>query len=140
MLIAETPRKGFGAWWRRAVRRGFDHAYAASLHGGPPDRMGVPETARAVFWGGFFPIFVVGASGAGAIIAMKLAPLTPAPIVAAGALIAGAGVYGLKILASAGRRGLFSFAAWSQAFGAVFGRFGEFAGVLRFWFGGSKPA
>ncbi|MEO1136330.1 MAG: hypothetical protein AAFW68_06930, partial [Pseudomonadota bacterium] len=91
-------------------------------------------------WGGAFPVFVLLAAGLGALAASQLAPLTPATLVAAGLLVIGAGVYGLKILASLLRRGPFQLASWGEAFGAVLGRFPEFFGVLRFWFGGNRPS
>lgn len=136
MIIQEKRRIG---WWRRSVLRGFDNAYAMSLHGGPPERRGVGETVRAVFWGVALPIGIVAAAIVGAFAASMLAPLTPAPYVAAFILMSGAGVYVLRVFSSAVRRGPFRSASWGEAFGAVFGRFAEAAGVFRFWFGGDRP-
>lgn len=137
MMIRE-PRKT--SWWKRAVLRGFDNAYAMSLHGGPPERHGVGETVRAVLWGFFIPVGIVAAAALGAVVASMFAPMTPAPIAAAGVLAIGAAVYGFKILASILRRGPFRLKSWGEAFGAVFGRFAEALGVFRFWFGGDRPA
>jgi len=137
MMINE-PRKT--NWWKRAVLRGFDNAYAMSLHGGPPERHGVGETVRAMMWGFFIPLAIVAAAVLGAIVANMFAPMTPAPFAAAGILALGAGVYALKILASLLRRGPFRLRSWGEAFGAVFGRFAEALGVIRFWFGGDRPS
>lgn len=137
MIIREQRRAG--SWWRRSVLRGFDNAYAVSLHGGPPERHGVAETARAVIWGGVFPLVVLLAAGLGYFAASALAPLTPAPFVAAGMLVAGLLVYIFRVFAGAIVRGVFKASSWAQAFGAVFGRFPEFLGVMRFWFGGARP-
>jgi general secretion pathway protein A len=138
MAISKERRRR--SWWSRAVLRGFDNAYAMSLHGGPPERYGVAETASAIGWGLLFPLFIVLAAGASAVIASQLAPLMKAPLVAAGVLAFGAAVYGLKILASVLARGPFRIASWGEAFGAVLGRFPEALGVLSFWFGGDRPA
>lgn len=136
MMISEPKRPG---WWRRSVLRGFDNAYAMSLHGGPPERHGVGETIRAFLWGFAIPVGIVVAALLGALAARMFAPLTPAPIAAAVIAAAGVGLYGLKIFASAVRRGPFRFSSWPAAFGAVLGRFPEAAGVFRFWFGGDRP-
>jgi hypothetical protein len=120
--------------------RGFDNAYAMSLHGGPPERRGVGETVRAVFWGLAMPLAIIASAILGAFAASMFAPLTPALYVAVFMLAAGAGVYVLRLLASAVRRGPFRMASWGEAFGAVFGRFAEASGVFRFWFGGDRPS
>lgn len=138
MAISKERRRR--SWWARAVLRGFDNAYAMSLHGGPPERFRVAETANAVIWGLGFPLFILFAAGAGALIASKLAPLMKAPLVAIGVLAVGAAIYGLKILASLMARGPFRAASWGEAFGAVLGCFPEALGVLGFWFGGDRPA
>ena len=137
MMILEPRRID---WWRRAVLRGFDNAYAMSLHGGPPERRGVGETVRAVFWGLAMPLAIIASAILGAFAASMFAPLTPALYVAVFMLAAGAGVYVLRLLASAVRRGPFRMASWGEAFGAVFGRFAEASGVFRFWFGGDRPS
>lgn len=139
MLVCEPARGAFAGWWRRAVTRGFDSAYAASLHGGPPDRIGVAQMARAIIWGGAFPVLILLVAGGAALIAMELAPMLPTTVVFLVAVAAGVALYGVKIFASAIRRGILSPSSWGQAFGAVLGRFGEFSGVLRFWFGGDRP-
>ena len=138
MSIGGEKRKG--GWWRRAVLRGFDNAYAMSLHGGPPEHHGVGETVSAMIWGFAFPLFSLFAAGFGALVASKLAPMMQAPLVAIGVLVLCAGVYGLKILSSLLLRGPFRLSSWGEAFGAVLGRIPESLGVLSFWFGGNRPA
>jgi hypothetical protein len=137
-MMMREPRKI--GWWKRSVLRGFDNAYAMSLHGGPPERHGVGETVRAVVWGFVVPFAIVAAAVLGGVAAAMFAPLTPAPFAAAGILALGAMLYGLKIFASILRRGLFRPASWGEGFGAVFGRFAEALGVFRFWFGGDRPS
>ncbi len=134
---AQRVRRG---WWARSILRGFDNAYAMSLHGGPPERHGVARTFSAILWGLVLPILILASAGLGALVASRLAPMMQAPLVAAGVLAAGAGLYALKILASLLARGPFRMASWGEAFGAVLGRFPEALGVLRFWFGGDRPA
>lgn len=136
-IVKERRQRG---WWRQSVLRGFDNAYAMSLHGGPPDRYGVRETASAITWGLVIPALIIVSAVLGEVVASKFAPAMRAPLAAAGVLLLGAAVYGLKILASLLLRGPFRLASWGEAFGAVLGRFPESLGVLRFWFGGDRPA
>ena len=35
MLICQSQKQKLGKWWSDSIRRGFENAYAASLHGGP---------------------------------------------------------------------------------------------------------
>lgn len=139
MMIREPRQASFSAWWSAALQRGFDKAYAMSLHGGPPERHGVAETAQAVIWGCVFPLAIAVFAGLGAFAASMFAPMTPAPFVAAAIVAAGVAVYLVKYLASVFRRGFFRPSSWRNGFYAVFGRFGEFLGALRLWTGGSRP-
>ena len=139
MLLCEKKKPTMGKWWANSAARGFENAYAVALHGGPPERMGVMETARAVFWGFVFPFAIIAAAAIGAAGAAVLAPLTPPQIVAGSVLAIGFGVYGVKIIASILRRGAFRPSSWRKGFYAVLGRFPEFFGVLRFWLGGNRP-
>ena len=47
-----------GQWWRRNRRAGFAYAEGADMHGAPPERHGVREVRRALFWTGL-PVFLV---------------------------------------------------------------------------------
>jgi len=140
MLLCMFKAKKFGAWWRERVEAGFENAYSASLHGGPPERLGVMETARALVWGLLFPVGIFMAAVIGAAGASFFAPLTPAVQVFAIVLFAGLAVYAGKVTASAVQRGIFSVVSWGGAFYAVLGAVPECRGVIRFWFGGKKPA
>lgn len=139
MVLTEPRRPTIGSWWSRSRLRGFDNAYAMSLHGNPPERHGVGQTVSAVIWGGVMPALILIATGLGALAASTLAPLTPALFIIVGTFGAGLGIYGLKILASIVRRGLFRPSSWRRGFYAVLGRFPEFLGVMRFWFGRTRP-
>ena len=55
---------GLKHWWQRAKQNGFRYAYAAALHGGPPERFRILEMRRALLWGAGFPILVVLLAGA----------------------------------------------------------------------------
>lgn len=140
MLICDPKLKTRSGWWSRGVKRGVENAYNASLHGGPPERLGVMEVASAVFWGFAFPFAFLIAAALGAVGAMMFAPLTSAPIIAA--LIAGLGfaIYGAAILITIIQRGIFKLSSWRSGFSSMFARFAEFLGVLRFWLGGKKPS
>ena len=139
MLVTGAAKPAHQNWWKTGARRGFGNAYIASLHGGPPERVGVRETARAVFWGFTFPSLIIVAALASGIGSSILAPTTPFYVVSGLILAFGAGVYALKIVASAFLRGVIQVSSWRKAFSVVFGKFPEFSGVWRFWFSGERP-
>jgi Glycosyl transferase family group 2 len=127
-----------GGWWAQSRQRGFDNAYCASLHGGPPERLGMMDTVLAVLWGFLFPTAVISAALLGALVAMKFSPATP-PILIAGAILAfGAGVFVFRIAAAVVIRGLFKLSSWKTAFATVTGRFPEFLGACKLWFGAKR--
>lgn len=136
MAICRQPAGG--GWWRRGHMRGFSNAYAMSLHGGPPDRLGVVDTAFAVFWGFVFPLGVLAvaaaAGGAAHVVFTAIEPFVAAAVV----LAAGVSVYVANIAISAIRRGPFRPSSWSAAAVAVFGRFPEFLGASGLWLRGKK--
>jgi hypothetical protein len=139
MSVCDAPRSKPGHWSREARRRGFDNAYAMSLHGGPPERHGVMQTVRAVIWGCVFPVIVAIAAGLGALAASVMTLMTPPAFVAAGAIAAGAFVYLVQFFSSAVRRGIFRVSSWRRAYRTVFGRFSEFSGAMRYWLGADRP-
>lgn len=135
MLICNSQKQKLAKWWSRCIRQGFENAYAASLHGGPPERVGVRDTARAIIWGFAFPFAIAVFALVGGVGAAIWAPLTSAPVIAAAIVALGVGVYGVKFIAATLRRGPLRPSSWRKAFYAVFARFPEFIGVWRFWFG-----
>ena len=139
MLVTGAAKPSQSSWWKSGVRRGFGNAYIASLHGGPPERVGVRETARAVFWGFTFPCLIIFSAIAGGVGASMLAPSTPFYVVSGLVLGFGASAYVLKIFASAILRGAAKLSSWRRAFAIVFGKIPEFSGVWRFWFSGERP-
>lgn len=140
MLICDSQKQNLARWWSGSTRQGFENAYAASLHGGPPERVGVRDTARAVIWGFAFPLAIAVLALAGGAGAAVWAPLTSAYVVAASIIALGVGVYGAKFIVATARRGPLKPSSWRKAFYAVFGRFPEFIGVWRFWFGGKNAS
>ncbi len=132
------PEAKPGGWWAQARRRGFENAYCASLHGGPPERLGMMDTVLAVLWGFLFPAAIIIAALLGALVATKFSPATP-PIFIAGAILAfGAGVFIFRLAASVVVRGAFKLGSWKAAFSAVMGRFPEFLGACKLWFGAKR--
>lgn len=49
----------FSQWWQRARRGGFAFAEGAALHGRLPERHFVPETRKALLWGGVLPVSIL---------------------------------------------------------------------------------
>ncbi len=140
MTLAEPQNASFNHWWRARKKFGFENAYCASLHGGPPERLGVKETARATFWGLLAPAAILSAALVSALGASFLNVVTPPMTIFAGVLAAGIAIYALKIVAGALSRGIFNLASWRQAFFAVFGTAPAFLGAAKFWFGKEKPS
>lgn len=59
MTLHDAAMTRFSQWWRRARRGGHAFAEGAHLHGAPPERMWVRETARALLWGAALPLAVL---------------------------------------------------------------------------------
>lgn len=51
MAVHDAALTHFAQWWKRAKRGGHAFAEGAHLHGGPPERYGIREVRRALFWG-----------------------------------------------------------------------------------------
>ncbi|MEO1243157.1 MAG: AAA family ATPase [Pseudomonadota bacterium] len=140
MMLCDPKVRARKSWWSRAMRRGYENAYGASLHGGPPERLGVMDVARAVVWGFLFPVATIVAAVLGGLGAAMLSPLTPWQVISGLILVLGVGVYVIKIFASILRHGAFKPSSWRRGYCAVMGRFAEFFGVMRFWFGAKRPS
>lgn len=138
MLKRDTRRSARGGWWKRQSRKGYEAAFLASIHGGPPERLGVMNSIGAVFWGFLFPLGVLAASALGVAATSVLAPQFDSIMVGGAILGAGAAVYALKLLAALARRGPWRPSAWGKSFSAVFGRFPQFWGALWFWMGAKR--
>jgi hypothetical protein len=97
------------------VRSGFSFAQGAALHGAPPERHGVRESARIWTWGGFVPlaslvlVAVVGWPG----LCLLL-------------------VYPVQILRIGVRGGHSPRENWWQAISLVVGKFAELTGQLKY--------
>ncbi len=59
MLASTQKKKAPLKWWRSRRQQGFDHAFAAALHGGAPEYFRVQDRRRAIFWGFLFPASVL---------------------------------------------------------------------------------
>ena len=140
MMLSNPKLKARKGWWSKAMKRGYENAYGASLHGGSPERLGVMDVARAVFWGFLFPVAIIAAAVLGGVGAALLSPLTPWQVVSGLILGLGVGVYVVKILAATLRRGFMKPSSWGRGYCAVIGRFAEFLGIMRFWFGSRRPS
>ena len=138
MLVRDRRRPASGGWWRRQFRKGYEAAFLASIHGGPPERFGVMNVIGAVFWGFLFPLGVVVAAGLGAAAASVVAPQFNSLMIGAALVGAGAGVYGVKLLAALLRREIWRPSAWGRSFSAVFGRFPQFWGAVWCWLGAKR--
>ena len=133
MGAQRAGRKSFAGWWRSAKADGRSYAHGANLHGSPPERFRVLEQARAVIWGGAFPVFIVLCAvfmGVGVFVAAP--PVNPF-LVAAAVLAVGGAVYFGKIAFIALRHGVFKPTAWAYGVFTTFGHVPEFFGVASYY-------
>ncbi|MGY6694773.1 MAG: glycosyltransferase family 2 protein [Roseinatronobacter sp.] len=111
MVLHDAAMTRFGQWWKRARRAGFAAAQGAVLHGRGPDRHGVVQTLRPLFWGIGLPVVTVLGSF-----------VTPWAV----ALIAAYPAQVIRLaLRNGGKRG-----DWEEAVFLTFGKFPEALGVL----------
>lgn len=131
-----TPEERKG-WWGSAVRRGFEYAHGADLHGAPPEQLFVRQHFRAIFWGAIFPLLILIGSGAAAGLIVAFAPLMNPLYGVAAVLGAAFVVFLFKIVATAFGNGAGRPGAWRAAIGQSYAHLPEFVGVWRFHFGGA---
>jgi glycosyltransferase involved in cell wall biosynthesis len=117
MALHDAAMTRFGQWWTRSKRAGYSFAEGASLHGAPPERLGVRESRSAWFWGLGLPLFA----------------LVCTTLVGPFGLVALA-VYPLQVvrLALSGDRSMQE--NWWRAVFLVIGKFPEMFGQLKFLF------
>ncbi|MEJ5990291.1 glycosyltransferase family 2 protein [Ramlibacter sp. PS3R-8] len=110
MALHDAAMTRFTQWWRRTMRGGFAFAEGAWLHGMESERHWVPETLRAVFYGGVLPLAI-------ALLSVLASPWFLLLLL----------VYPAQVLRLARQRG-----GYTRAFYLVLARFPEFVGVLKF--------
>lgn len=59
MTLHDAAMTRFSQWWTRSRRAGHAFAEGAAMHGARPERHGVAETRRALFWGAALPATIV---------------------------------------------------------------------------------
>ncbi|MEO1253123.1 MAG: AAA family ATPase [Pseudomonadota bacterium] len=132
------PRSREG-WWSRRFRRGYDNAFRASLHGAPPERLGVSSTLAAVAFGAILPLGVLALTGAAAVLSPYLMPADPAYILPS--LVFGAGLAAYLIIGLVDA--VFFRSPGGAGFGSTllsaFGRTPECLGACMFWLGSERP-
>lgn len=137
-MASRAGRAGsIGGWWSASVRRGYDYAHGAALHGAAPDHLFVGERGRALWWGFVFPLLVIVGAAVAAAAAYILTPFTQPLLVAGGVVGVGVLFYLVKLAVIAasrhGEAGAFAYAFW-----ALPGRIAEAAGVLGYLLGGGR--
>ena len=136
-IFKKSPASG--GWWRQGVQRGFDNAFCASLHGAPPERLGVYSTFHAVIWGLLFPIGIVFAAAVSFLVVSQVSSSTTAIPVSIGIVAFGVATYLFLTFLASMRRGLFRISSWVQGASSVFGRFPEAVGAMKLWLRGKSP-
>ncbi|MEL6213067.1 MAG: hypothetical protein AAFQ96_05715, partial [Pseudomonadota bacterium] len=134
MGVRHSLKKKLGDWWREARRNGYDYAQGAALHGVQPERFRVLEQARALVWGGAFPLFIILSAVFCALGVSVLAPGGNAIGVLITILSFGLLVYLAKIMLVAIRYGVRYRASWAYGILTTLGHFGEFFGVAKYYF------
>ncbi|NNL88069.1 MAG: hypothetical protein HKP25_03290, partial [Marinicaulis sp.] len=134
MIISRKKSENLSSWWSKKVDGGFRSAFLASLHGGPPERLGVMETIGNIFWGFAFPAAIFVFSIFGVVAASKYSPGMPWYFIIAVIFGFGAAIYGVRYILQVFAGGIFKKSSWANAFGDVLGKLPEFFGVLKFLF------
>ena len=62
MTLHDAAMYRFSQWWKRTQRTGYAYAQAVALHGRPPEKQGVVESARAWTWGFSLPFITLAAA------------------------------------------------------------------------------
>jgi hypothetical protein len=116
MTLHDAALEHFSQWWKRSLRSGYAYAQGVSLHGAPPERLGVVESRRAWLWGLWIPAVAAALAAAGAWWWALCAVL----------------LYPLQVLRLAMRGGRSSRENWSRAVALVLSKFPEMLGQARF--------
>jgi len=133
MGVSNSPKLKLKDWWREARRNGYEYAHGVFLHGAPPERFRVLEQARAIIWGGAFPLFIVLSAIVSAVGVKVLSPLTNPVVILLTILGFGFMVYFAKILLIAIRHGITSKSSWAYGVLATMGHLAEFQGVAKYY-------
>jgi GT2 family glycosyltransferase len=115
MALHDAAMLRFEQWWRRSIRGGHAFAQAASMHGRPPELMGVRESRSAWFWAACVPLLILLCCSALGPRSLWFALLYPAQVVR---------------LALRGKRS--PRENWLHAFFLVLGKFPEVIGQVVF--------
>ncbi|MEM8791599.1 MAG: glycosyltransferase family A protein [Pseudomonadota bacterium] len=118
MTLHDAAMTRIGQWWTRARRSGHAAAEFAVLHGSRPERHGVRPTVRALGWGLFLPLVIVGAG-------VLVTPWAAALLL----------LYPLQILRLALSRAAGERISWIWAAAMVAGKFAEARGALDYYIG-----
>ena len=110
MALHDAAMTRFSQWWKRTTRSGHAFAEGAWLHGFERERHWVPQSIRALVFGGLLPIATL-------LLAVLASPWWLLLLL----------VYPVQVLRLSRGRGGFT-----RAFYLVLGRFPEFLGMLRF--------
>lgn len=115
MALHDAAMFRFGQWWQRSVRAGYAFAEGAYLHGAPPERHWVRESASAWMWGAFIPLAAALATFYMGVTGLFVLAIYPAQVVR----LALGGRYAPR-------------ANWWRAFFLVLGKFPELLGQMKF--------
>lgn len=113
MVLHDAAMTRLGQWWKRARRGGHAAAEGAAMHGAGPDRLGVGQVRRALFWGLALPLVAV--LGAVLLSGWFLLLLLAYPLQVARLALRGQG--------------------WEWAFFNTLGKFPEALGIVRYHWG-----
>ena len=115
MTLHDAAMTRFSQWWKRSRRGGYAAAEGMAMHGKAPERHGIPQVRRAVFWTMTPPLtaFILFFMSKSWIIAPLL-------------------LYPIQTVRLATRKGG-KKEDWEEAFFMVLSKFPEFLGVLEFW-------
>ncbi len=114
MTLHDAAMTRFSQWWKRARRAGYAYALRAALHGAAPERDGVSQTLRSLFWGVLLPVVALG----GTLVSLWALTLLLA--------------YPAQVVRLAWREGPGRRASWEYAVLLTLGRFAMASGALEY--------
>ncbi|MEJ1341015.1 MAG: glycosyltransferase [Candidatus Sedimenticola sp. (ex Thyasira tokunagai)] len=118
MTLHDAAMNRFSQWWKRSVRAGYAFAEGAAIHGAPPERHWVKEARRARLWSVIIPFLILAGTVLDnyALLALLIYPLQV--------------LRGCMKSPQKPRR-----VAGLYAFFIMLGKFPEFAGQLKYFWG-----
>ncbi len=118
MVLHDLAMTKVSQWWMRCKRNGVASALCRSVHGAPPEKLGVLRTYRALGWGLALPLITL-------VLTLVFGPLALILLLA----------YPVQVVRRAVRMGAGDLFSWQSSFFMTLSKFPELQGVISFHWG-----